>query len=88
MAITTIYPTTHFAKAYRNLPEKIRLDAKHKEEIFKVNPFDNRLKTHKLKGRFMGMWSYSINYQHRIVFRFIDTETVIYYDIGTHDVYR
>ena len=88
MAITTIYPTTHFVKAYRNLPEKIRLYAKQKEEIFKVDPFDNRLKTHKLKGRFRKLWPYSINYQYRIVFRFIDDETVIYYNIGTHDVYR
>ena len=88
MPINKIYPTTHFIKAYKSLPEEIKVRSKHREEIFKANPFDSRLKTHKLKGRFKGYWSYAIDYQYRILFRFIDNETVLYHDIGTHDIYR
>ena len=88
MTVSKIYPTTHFARAYTNLPEEIRARAKQREGLFRVDPFDVRLKTHKLKGRLKDYWSYSIDYQYRIIFRFIDTQTVLYYDIGTHDIYR
>ena len=88
MSITKIYPTSHFIKAYKSLPEEIKLHAKHKEKVFIANPFDPRLKTHKLKGRFKGYWSYSIDYQYRIMFQFIDNETVLYHDIGTHEIYK
>ena len=88
MAIINVYPTTHFAKAYKNLPENIRVLTKQKEQFFKVSPFDSKLNTHKLKGRFKGYWAYSIDYHYRIMFKFIDKETVIYYDIGAHDIYK
>lgn len=88
MTISAIYPTTHFIKAYKSLPENIRLSAKRKETIFKTNPFDPILKTHKLKGKLKDYWSYSIDFQHRIIFGFIDSETVIYYNIGTHAIYK
>ena len=88
MPITKTYPTTHFIRAYKSLPEKIKILAKERESIFLVNPFDNRLKTHKLKGKLSNYWAYSVDYQHRIIFRFIDQETVLYFDIGTHDIYN
>lgn len=88
MPVTTIYPTTHFIRAYQTLPQPIQAKAKQKEQTFKANPFDPRLKTHKLKGKLEGYWSFSITYQYRILFRFINHQTVLYHDIGTHDVYR
>jgi len=88
MPINYIYPTTHFIKAYKALPAEIKLHAKQKEKIFRDNPFDLRLKTHKLKGKLKDHWAYSIDYQYRILFRFIDNGTVFYYDIGAHDIYK
>ncbi|MFH1246081.1 MAG: type II toxin-antitoxin system mRNA interferase toxin, RelE/StbE family [Candidatus Omnitrophota bacterium] len=88
MPINKIYPTTHFIKSYKSLPGEIKEHSKHREKIFKANPFDSRLKTHKLKGKFKDYWSYSIDYQYRILFRFIDNETILYHDIGTHDIYK
>lgn len=88
MAITKIYPTHHFTRAYKRLSEEIKMRAKQREKIFKANPFDLRLDTHKLKGRFKNYWAYSVNYDYRIMFRFIDNETVLYHDIGTHDIYK
>jgi len=88
MTVIKIYPTRHFIRAYKSLPDKIKISAGKKEKIFKNNPFDPRLKTHKLKGRFKGCWAYSVSYQYRILFRFVDDETVLYYDIDTHDIYK
>lgn len=88
MPINKIYPTAHFIKAYKSLHEEIKVRSKHREKIFKANPFDSRLKTHRLKGKLKDYWSYSVDYQYRILFRFIDNETVLYHDIGTHDIYK
>lgn len=88
MPINKIYPTTHFIRAYKSLPEEIKVRSKQREKIFKANPFAPRLKTHKLKGKFKGYWSYSVDYQYRILFRFIDNETILYHDIGTHEIYK
>ncbi|MFH1029903.1 MAG: hypothetical protein V1770_01435 [bacterium] len=40
-----------FIKSYRRLPEKIKKQAKEKQIIFKEDPFDCRLKLHKLAGK-------------------------------------
>lgn len=83
-----IYPTSRFKKAYKRLPKDIKNKTEKREEIFISNPFDRRLKTHKLKGRLKNYWSYSIDKYYRILFRFINKNKVIYFDIGTHNVYR
>jgi mRNA-degrading endonuclease YafQ of YafQ-DinJ toxin-antitoxin module len=46
-----IYYSSKFAKLYKKLPQKIKMDAEQKEKIFRRNPFDAQLNTHKLHGR-------------------------------------
>ena len=58
-----------------------------KDAIFRVDPFDARLRTHRLKGKLKEYWSYSVNYHYRILFRFFNDSEVIYFDVGTHEVY-
>ena len=53
--------------------------------LFSKNPFNPRLKTHKLVGKLEGLWAFSIAYDYRVVFRFIDGEEVLLTDLGTHD---
>lgn len=77
-----------FFKALKNFPKtQLKFLAK-KEQIFLEDPFDPRLKTHKLKGSLAGHYSFSISYHWRIVFHFEDEETIIFDTIGTHAVYR
>jgi len=61
--------------------------AEEKENIFRENPFDSRLKTHKLHGDLAGRWAFSISFSHRIIFTFADKKTVRFHDIGGHDIY-
>jgi len=58
-----------------------------KLEIFLKNPFESKLKTHKLSGKLKDLWSFSIEYDVRIVFYFTNDKPkkVIFVDIGTHD---
>jgi proteic killer suppression protein len=53
--------------------------------LFTENPFDAKLRTHKLSGELKGLWVFSCAFDCRIVFEFIDNRTVVLIDIGTHD---
>jgi addiction module RelE/StbE family toxin len=55
-------------------------------EWFINNPFDSRLRTHKLSGKLNGLWSFSLSFELRIVFYFTDDnpKRAILVDIGTH----
>ena len=83
-----IVPTSGFRKA---LKRKIRgnrtLEKRFRDriEIFQNDPSDPRLKTHQLSGQLQGLWSFSIDYDVRVVFSFIESSRVLLIDIGTHD---
>ncbi len=54
------------------------------------DPFYPTLRTHKLKGELEGKWSCSIDYSHRIVFKFVEnsdltTKNILLLAIGSHD---
>lgn len=87
MKIKNIYYSPSFAKSYKSLPAHVRKLAQNREAIFREDCFDPMLKTHKLKGKLEGYWSFSINYAHRILFEF-DGDEVEFIDVGTHSIYR
>lgn len=86
--VSIVHSTSDFEKSFRRLPLNIRKLAEKKDKLFRENAFDSRLSTHKLKGGLEGYCSYSVNRQYRILFRFLNKNEVIYYDIGTHGIYR
>lgn len=53
-------------------------------DAFKNNPFEPKLRTHKLSGKLKDMWGFSIEYDLRVVFYFVDTKRAVFVDIGTH----
>ncbi len=85
-----IFYTPTFLKKWNKLPLKIQKLAEQKEEIFRENPFDSRLKTHKLHSKFKNLYSFSINYDYRIVFEIPKTKQEVYYfhNTGNHNVYK
>ncbi len=80
--------TPTFAKNYKKLPTVIKNKAEKRELIFRQDPFSSSLKTHKLTGKLSDYWSFSIDYHHRIVFRFTDPLQVLFVDVATHSIYR
>jgi addiction module RelE/StbE family toxin len=54
-------------------------------ELFMNNPYDAKLKTHKLSGELKDLWSFSIEYDIRVLFLFVSKNKVLLVDIGTHD---
>jgi mRNA-degrading endonuclease YafQ of YafQ-DinJ toxin-antitoxin module len=54
--------------------------------LFEKNPFDASFKTHILGGKLKNIWAFSINYEHRLTFRFEENNTkAILVKVGTHD---
>ena len=87
MAIARIYYTSRFIKDLRKLPKNKQKKAIEREKIFKKDPFSPSMRTHKLSGRLSGYWAFSITYQDRVLFRFINETEVIFYKIGSHAIY-
>jgi addiction module RelE/StbE family toxin len=56
-------------------------------ELFIGDPYHARLKTHKLSGKLKGLYSFSIEYDLRVVFYFTKDKPVkaVLVDIGNHD---
>lgn len=88
MTIKEIKVSPLFEKHYKKLPKRIKEKSKEKEKIFRENPFDQQLKTHKLSGREKQTWAFWIDYTYRIKFIFLSDEEVLFLDIGTHKIYK
>jgi len=69
------------------LPKDKQKIAIKRETIFRKDPFSQTLKTHKLSGKLKNYWAFSITYQDRILFRFINGDEAIFYKIGSHAIY-
>jgi mRNA-degrading endonuclease YafQ of YafQ-DinJ toxin-antitoxin module len=86
--MTEIVPTSGFRKAFkRKVRGNKNLEVRFRDRvaIFQESPFDPRLKTHRLSGQLQGLWSFSIDYDVRVVFSFVEPSRVVFVDIGTHD---
>ena len=77
-----------FVKDFNRLDFQTQKKSRDKEIIFRGNPFDHRLRTHKLSGRLESLWSFSVDYDCRIVFEFESTKIVIFHAIGGHSIYK
>ena len=76
-----------FARMYKKLDSKIQDRAEVREQIFRRDPFDPRLKTHKLTAMLKDKWAFSVDYKNRIIFSFVNVHTVRFHVIGNHDIY-
>ena len=77
-----------FKREYRKLSAVIRKQAVHVEKIFRDDPFDPQLRTHKLHGPLSDFYAFSIDYRHRIIFAFVDKKIVEFYSVGDHNIYE
>lgn len=85
-----IYHHPRFKKSYYGLDEQIKAQAEKSVALFRSDPFNVCLDTHRLHGKLKKQWSFSVNIRHRILFEFLNkaqTE-VVFLDIGDHRIYR
>ena len=77
-----------FVRQYKKLPKALKQETKEKIDLFCVDPNHSFLKTHKLKGRLKGRYSFSVNYKYRVVFRYETKNTAVLLAVGDHEVYE
>ena len=80
--------SSKFEREYKRLPQYAKEKAEEKEKLFRADPFDPKLKTHKLGGRFKGYWAFWIDQKYRIVFEFADEGVVWFHSAGDHSIYQ
>jgi mRNA-degrading endonuclease YafQ of YafQ-DinJ toxin-antitoxin module len=81
--------SSSFKRAFRRrIKGKPELEEKfwQRTKIFKADPFDARLKTHKLSGKLKDLWSFTIEFDLRVLFYFAEENKAVFVDIGKHDV--
>jgi len=78
-------------KSFYGLSPEQKASARRVWAIFKVDPFDRRLRAHrihKVSSHFKAtVYSAVVESDLRVIFR-IDDDTVTSLDIGTHDIYK
>ena len=83
-----IFYTKKFEREYKKLGKNIKLKIESRENVFRKNPHSSTLKTHKLSGELKDFWSFSVDFNCRIVFEFVDSGNVFFHSIGDHDIYK
>ena len=86
--MTQIFFSSSFKRAFKKrIKGQKDLEEKfwRRVEIFKTNPRDPRLQTHKLSGELREHWSFTVEYDLRVVFQFASANVAVFQDIGTHN---
>ena len=88
MKIKKLFHSSWYKKSFRGLPVNTQMVAARRLQLFQKDPFNSQLKTHKLSGKLENYWSFSVDYQTRIMFEFVDENSVGLIDIGPHKIYK
>lgn len=84
-----IIVTNEFKKCYQELPAAIQKKAERKEKTFRKDPFHSSLHTEKLEPKGKQVWSFRIDKEYRILFRFIKPNKTLFLTCGHHSwIYR
>jgi len=83
--VIELYTTATFDKLFVSLPRKIQLKADRKTELFLGNPFNRTLRTEKLHPKKHDVWSFRVDRDYRIVFKFTGPGKVEFRYIGHHN---
>ena len=70
------------------MPPHIKQDFAKKIQTFKKFPFHPSLYTHKLSGNLTDCYAFYLKDGFRVLFDFVERDTVLLVNIGSHDDYR
>ena len=84
-----IFYAGEFKERYNMLPAVIQKKAEKQEKIFRQNPFHPSLHTEKLEPKSKEVWSFRIDKEYRILFKFVGPNRITFYTCGHHNwIYR
>lgn len=77
-----------FMRRLSKLERGLKDEIYEKIELFKDENNHKMLKVHKLHGKLVDCYSFSVNYKFRVVFEYEAKDKVVFLDIGDHEVYK
>lgn len=84
----TVHFKPTFIKKFKRLEIALQEEILEKIELFKDIKNHKQLKVHKLNGVLAGRYSFSVNYQTRIVFSYLSKNEAVLLAVGDHEVYK
>ena len=77
-----------FVRQYKKIQKALQQEVKEKIGLFQKDPSHSFLKVHKLHGKLRGFYSFSVNYEYKIVFEYETKQRASLLVVGNHDVYK
>ena len=77
-----------FVKAFNDLEPDLQEEVIQKIELFRDRKNHRQLGVHKLRGKLADRYAFSVNYKIRVVFHYLNPDTVNCVAVGDHDVYK
>jgi mRNA-degrading endonuclease YafQ of YafQ-DinJ toxin-antitoxin module len=85
--MTTVGYTQEFIRKYDKLPHILTEEVKKKIQLFKDRKNHQRLKVHKLHGKYQGFFGFSIDRKNRIMFEWVSSQEARLHTVGDHSIY-
>lgn len=79
--------TARFLRSLKKCEEAVQEDVISAVILFEKGTNNEKLKLHKLHGKFKTWHAFSANFSYRILIK-IEKQTIYYLDVGTHEMYR
>ena len=83
----TVGYTREFIRRYDKLPGILKEGIKKKIQLFKDRKNHQRLKVHKLHGKYRGFFAFWIDRKYRIMFEWISDREARLHTVGDHSIY-
>lgn len=83
-----IIETARFRASFEKLQKPTKQKTKKQLQLFLKNMFYPSLHTEKLEPRQKNIWSFRVDKNYRVIFTFLSADTLLFLDIGPHDIYK
>ena len=77
-----------FIKQFADFEELLKEEIRQKILLFQDAKNHRSLKVHKLHGLLKDRYSFSVNYNYRIIFKYLSKNEVAILAVGGHDIYK
>jgi addiction module RelE/StbE family toxin len=88
MIVQSIYYEPGFLKDWKKLDRRFRIAAAKAEKLFRQNPLHPSLRLHALRRKLLGLWSISVTFDLRIIFKRMENADIVFLSIGRHEIYK
>ncbi len=83
----TVGFTPEFFRNLKKLPTQLREIAFKRIKLFRDKSNHQRLKVHKLHGKYQGFFGFSIDRKNRVVFEWVSDQEARLHTVGDHSIY-